>query len=129
MVELRPVKIFLKKKDDPFKAYPKPQHGFGSALRGFFVERKVSGEKTELAFRSSSSKGCRTEMRHPKYISTVLFERGCFVKRGIERVKILAVQMILRDAKGIAKALVMDDLALAQILDGIAHIGIVDHTQ
>ncbi len=48
-----------------------------------------------------------------------------FIKRRIDRIEILAVEMILRDAKGIAKALIMHDLALAQIFDGIAHIRIV----
>ena len=37
--------------------------------------------------------------------------------------------MILRDADGIAEALIMDDLALAQVLDGIAHVGIVNKTE
>ena len=53
----------------------------------------------------------------------------CLVKRRIERVEILAVQLLLRDAEGIGEALVMDDLALAEILDGIAHVGVIGQAQ
>ena len=51
------------------------------------------------------------------------------VVRGVKGVEILAVQVVLRDAQGIAEALIMHKLALAQILDGIAHVGIVHHTK
>ena len=37
--------------------------------------------------------------------------------------------MVLRNAEGIAKALVMHDLALTEIFDGIAHVGIIRQTQ
>ena len=47
------------------------------------------------------------------------------IKAGIDGVEILAVQLILRNAEGIAEALVMDDLALAEIFDDVAHVGIV----
>ncbi len=47
------------------------------------------------------------------------------IKRGIERIEIFAVQVLLRDTEGIGEALVVNDLTLAQILDGIAHVGIV----
>lgn len=37
--------------------------------------------------------------------------------------------MILRDTEGIAEALIMHNLALAQEFDGLTHVGIVGHTQ
>ena len=37
--------------------------------------------------------------------------------------------MILRDADGVGEALIVNDLALAQIFDGIANVGIVGQTQ
>ena len=58
-----------------------------------------------------------------------LFLPAILVKRGVDRVKILAVQLLLCDAEGIAEALVMHDLTRAQIFDRIANVGIVDQTQ
>ena len=37
--------------------------------------------------------------------------------------------MLLSPSEGIAESLIMNDLTLAQILDGIAHIGIVNETK
>ena len=37
--------------------------------------------------------------------------------------------MLLRDAERFTEALIVHDLALAQILDGIAHVGIVTQPQ
>ena len=58
-------------------------------------------------------------------ILSLFVARKSLVKAGIEGIKVLAVQMILRDADGVAETLIMDDFALAQVLDGIAHVGIV----
>ena len=51
------------------------------------------------------------------------------VKRGVKGVDILAVEFVHRKAQRIAEALVVNDLALAQELDGIADVGVVDHTK
>ena len=37
--------------------------------------------------------------------------------------------MLLRDAEGFAEALIMHDLTLTQIFNGITHVGIVTQTQ
>ena len=54
---------------------------------------------------------------------------GGLVERGIKSVEVLLVELILRDAQAFAKALVMDNLAFAEELDGLADIGIVDQPQ
>ena len=54
---------------------------------------------------------------------------GGLVERGIKGVEVLLVELILRDAQAFAEALVMDDFALPQELDGLADIGIVDQPQ
>ena len=51
------------------------------------------------------------------------------VKGRIEGVEILFVQLILGNAQAFAEALIVDDLALTQELDGLADIRIVDQTQ
>ena len=61
--------------------------------------------------------------------SAVFHPAASLVKRRVAGVEILAVQMLLRNAEGIAEALIVNDLALTEILDGIAHVGIVGHTQ
>ena len=61
--------------------------------------------------------------------SGILFHKRGFVKGRIEGVKILAVQMILRNTEGVAEALIMHDLSLAQIFDGIPYVGIVTQPQ
>ena len=51
------------------------------------------------------------------------------VKRGVEGIKVFAVEVLLRDAEGIGEALIVHDLAFAQIFDGVAHVGIVAQAQ
>ena len=50
---------------------------------------------------------------------------AALVKRGIDRVEILAVELFLSDSQGIAKALIVHDLALTQVAQRITHVGIV----
>ena len=47
------------------------------------------------------------------------------VKGRIERIEILAVQMLLCNAQGIAKALVVNDLTFTQITQRISDVGII----
>ena len=51
-----------------------------------------------------------------------------FIKTRIHRIKILRIQPVLRDAQGIAKPLIMDDLALAEVFERLANVGVVDKT-
>ena len=51
------------------------------------------------------------------------------IKGRIEGVEVFLVQLILGNAQAFAEALVVDDLALTQELDGLADIGIVDQPQ
>ena len=51
------------------------------------------------------------------------------IKRGVEGVEVLFVELILCDTQAFAETLVVDDLALTQELDGLADIGIIDQTQ
>ena len=44
-------------------------------------------------------------------------------------VEILAIEVILGNAKRIAKPLIMHQFSLSEILDGIAHVGIVGQAQ
>ena len=53
----------------------------------------------------------------------------CLVERGVKRVEVFGIESIGRDAQTLAKALVMHNLALAQELDGVAHIGIIRKAQ
>ena len=46
-------------------------------------------------------------------------------RRGIEGVEVLRVEVVLGDAEGVAKPLIMHDLPLPQELDGIPHVGVV----
>ena len=50
---------------------------------------------------------------------------AALVKRGVDRVKVLAVELFLSDAESIAKALIVYDLTLAQVAQRITHIGVV----
>ena len=59
----------------------------------------------------------------------LLLSLSLLVKRGVDRVEILRVEIVLRDAQGIAEALIVHDLALAQEFDWVADIGIVAKTQ
>ena len=47
------------------------------------------------------------------------------VKGGVASVEILGIQVVLGDAEGIGKPLVMHDLTLPQELDGVTDVGIV----
>ena len=47
----------------------------------------------------------------------------------IEGVEVLLVELILGNAQAFAEALIVDDLAFAQELDGLADIGIIDQPQ
>ena len=51
------------------------------------------------------------------------------VKGGIEGVEILGVQMILGDAEGIGKPLIMHDLPLSEELDGLSYVGVIAEAQ
>ena len=51
------------------------------------------------------------------------------VKRRIDRIEIFGIQIVLRDADGIAKSLIMHELTLAQEFDRLADVGIVTQTQ
>lgn len=51
------------------------------------------------------------------------------VKGGIESIKILRIQIVLRDTECLAEALIMHDLAFAKEFDGFAYIGIVYKAQ
>ena len=51
------------------------------------------------------------------------------VKRGVIRVEVLGVKMLLSPTKGVAKPLVMYYFSLAQILYGVAHVGVVNKTE
>lgn len=55
--------------------------------------------------------------------------RFCLVERGVKRVEVFGIESIGRDAQTLAEALVMHNLALAQELDGVAHIGIIRKAQ
>ena len=60
----------------------------------------------------------------PWYILSVLL-----IKRRVASVEILGVKVILSDADAVAEALIVNDLALAEIFYRIADIGIVRETQ
>ena len=51
------------------------------------------------------------------------------VERGIISVKVLVIEVILNDAQRIAEALEVVDLSLAEELDGVADVGIVDEAE
>ena len=50
------------------------------------------------------------------------------IKGGVVSIKITRIQMLLGNSESIAKALIVYDLALAQITQGIAYIGVVAKT-
>ncbi len=51
------------------------------------------------------------------------------VETGVEGIEILGIQMILCNAQGFSEALVVDDLAGTQELDGFADIRLLNQTQ
>ena len=62
-------------------------------------------------------------------ILAVLHFAAPLVKGRVNSVEILTVEMLLRAAKGVGESLIMHDLTLTKIFDGIANIGIVHQTQ
>ena len=51
------------------------------------------------------------------------------IKRGVEGVEVLFVELILCDTQAFTETLVVDDLTLTQELDRFTDVGIVDQTQ
>ena len=51
------------------------------------------------------------------------------VKRGVVAIDVLVIGTFLHFSQALAKALIVDDLALAQKLNGIAHVRIVAKAQ
>ena len=62
-------------------------------------------------------------------ILAVFHLSAAFVKAGVDRIEILAVQIVLCDANGITEALVMHKLALAKEFDWLPYVGVVAQTQ
>lgn len=54
---------------------------------------------------------------------------GLFIKRRVESIEILGVQLICNDTKTFTKTLIMNNFAFTQKLDRIADIGVVCKTQ
>ena len=54
---------------------------------------------------------------------------AALVKFRVEGVEVFAVKSVGGNAQGITESLVMHDLSFAEILDGIAHVGVVDQAQ
>ena len=50
---------------------------------------------------------------------------AALVKRGVDRVKVLAIKLFLSDSQGISKALIVHDLALTQVAQRIAHVRVI----
>ena len=50
------------------------------------------------------------------------------IKARIYRVEILRIHAVLSETQGVAKALVMDELALTEEFEGLADVGVVDHS-
>ena len=69
-------------------------------------------------------------MRRPHLAFRQLFclRRLSHLKGRVIRVEITAIGVILRASERIAEALIVNDLALAQELQRIAHVGIVNQT-
>ena len=51
------------------------------------------------------------------------------VKARVDCVEILGIHAVLRDAEGVAEALVVNNLALTKKFDGVADVGVVDKAQ
>lgn len=64
----------------------------------------------------------------PVFLCTTLLS-SALVKGGIVAVNILVIGALLNATQAICKSLIMHDLALAQKLNGIAHIGVIGQTQ
>ena len=52
-----------------------------------------------------------------------------FIEGWVADVEVFGVKVILRDAEGIGKALIMHDLALAEEFDHVVDVGVVRQTQ
>ena len=50
---------------------------------------------------------------------------AALVKRGVDRVEVFAVELFLSDAESVSKALIVYDLTLAQVAQGITHVGVI----
>ena len=92
--------------------------------RGIFLDTEC-----RVTMRGSIEKSAHRKGERSNGVSAVLHLPAVLIKRRIERVEILTVKMLLRDAECLAKALIMHDLSFAQIFNGIAHVGIVAQTQ
>ena len=51
------------------------------------------------------------------------------VKTRIHRIKILRIHAVLRKTEGVAKSLIMHQLAFAEEFEGLADVGVVYHTE
>ena len=54
---------------------------------------------------------------------------AAFIEGWVADVEVFGVKVILRDAEGIAEALIMHDLALAEEFDHVVDVGVVRQTQ
>ena len=54
---------------------------------------------------------------------------AAFIKGGVAGVEVFGVEVILRDAEGVGKALIMHDLALAEEFDHVVDVGVVGQAQ
>ena len=61
--------------------------------------------------------------------SAVLHLPAALVKRRVASVEILRVQVLLGTTEGVCKPLVMHDLALAKVLDGVSDVGVIHQAQ
>ena len=50
---------------------------------------------------------------------------AALVKRGVDRVKVLAVKLFLSDSQGVSKALIVHDLTLAQVAQRVTYVGVI----
>ena len=67
-----------------------------------------------------------------KILSTLTLKNVCVaaeIEARIEGVEVFAVKIVLRDAYGVAKALIVNYLTLAEILYRLLDIGVVNKTQ
>ena len=67
--------------------------------------------------------------RHLFWSLIPLFSVLHAVKGRIDRIEVFAVQMLLCPTESVGESLVMHDLALAEILDGISDVGVIHQPQ
>ncbi len=67
----------------------------------------------------------------PKSLFALTVRRGVtrFVEGRVDRVKVLGIEIILCNANGVAEALIVHELALAQEFDRLADVGVITQTQ